>query len=117
MVHLLGSEDWRSASTFCGGASLSEAELDGATRVPADTVLTTHQGAQQNGAVLASDRALDCATAILPAPFRLPMPSPKVDDAIEIAPQIDILRNPAAYPTAVARRGGQDRALRAPVRA
>jgi hypothetical protein len=40
MVHLLGSEDWGRAAYFYGGATLSQAELEGATRVLADVVLT-----------------------------------------------------------------------------
>ncbi|MGO9474309.1 MAG: DUF4062 domain-containing protein, partial [Rhodomicrobium sp.] len=48
MVHLLGSEDWQRAATFYGGA-LSEAELEGATRVLADAVLTSRQASEVTG--------------------------------------------------------------------
>jgi tetratricopeptide (TPR) repeat protein len=40
MVHLLGSEDWARAAGYFGDASLTDAEIDGATQVLLDAVLT-----------------------------------------------------------------------------
>ena len=47
MVHLLGAEDWPCAAAFYGSSSLSEAELEGATRVLTDAVLTSHRAGME----------------------------------------------------------------------
>jgi tetratricopeptide (TPR) repeat protein len=44
MFHLLGSEDWVRAARHYGDLSISEAELQSATRAVADTILGTHIG-------------------------------------------------------------------------
>jgi tetratricopeptide (TPR) repeat protein len=44
MVHLLGSEDWTRAAQYYGDAKLSEAEVAGATRVLAASVLAAPAG-------------------------------------------------------------------------
>lgn len=49
MVHLLGSRDWPLAAEFYGGASLSQPELEGATRVLADAILTSRQAGEMTG--------------------------------------------------------------------
>jgi tetratricopeptide (TPR) repeat protein len=49
MVHLLGSEDWLLAAEFYGGASLTLPELEGATRVLADAILTSRQAGERSG--------------------------------------------------------------------
>jgi WD40 repeat protein len=40
MLHLMGSEDWSRAARFYGDPALTEPQIEGATRVLADTVLT-----------------------------------------------------------------------------
>jgi hypothetical protein len=45
MVHLLGSQDWPKTASFFGHPSLSQEELNGATRVLADSVLTINDDA------------------------------------------------------------------------
>jgi tetratricopeptide (TPR) repeat protein len=49
MVHLLGSKDWLLAAEFYGGASLSQPEREGATRVLADAILTLRQAGEMTG--------------------------------------------------------------------
>jgi len=41
MVHLLASENYQRAASYYGGSSLSEAEIQGATRVLADAVISS----------------------------------------------------------------------------
>ena len=54
MVHLLGSEDWARGAGFYGDAALTDAEIDGATRVLSETVLAAGQAdaADQLGPLL-----------------------------------------------------------------
>jgi len=61
MVHLLGSEDWQRAGIFYGAASLTDPELQGATRVLADAILT-HRGTNDHNGVEQVLRLLNAAT-------------------------------------------------------
>ena len=49
MVHLLGSRDWLLAAEFYGSESLSQPEIEGATRVLADAILTPRQAGEMSG--------------------------------------------------------------------
>ena len=49
MVHLLGARDWLLAAQFYGSASLSPPELDGATRVLAETIIESGQAGDMSG--------------------------------------------------------------------
>jgi tetratricopeptide (TPR) repeat protein len=61
MVHLLGSRDWSRAASYYGRASLTQRELDGATRVLAGVVLAKRREGDSEGLDQAL-RLLDAST-------------------------------------------------------
>ena len=65
MVHLIGSEDWARAAGFSGATDLSEPELQGATQVLADTILTQAGGGDRVLRLLgaAAERQIDGTVA------------------------------------------------------
>jgi tetratricopeptide (TPR) repeat protein len=58
MVHLLGSEDWTRAARYYGDATLTDAELQGATRALSESVLAPANGSP-NSAIQNACRLLD----------------------------------------------------------
>jgi hypothetical protein len=57
MMHLLGAKDWVLAAEFYGAMSLSEAELKGATRVLAESILASRQAGGMGGLDQVADYA------------------------------------------------------------